>query len=1232
MKVKINSIVIIMIAVSILLSGQLYAALNVWHPLQPELSPAQPDIEILEESSDHLIVRMNISGIYIDQITEDKEVYQKLHFSSIGDVSKSIEGEPLLPMLTKTISIPENKNASVKIISVDWQYFGDFNLFPRQLPRRDDGSLPGAFIKSEDAYSLKSMIPDENVGIGRIKGWGGVAVAPLTITPLRYIPSTQRLEIASSITVRIDFTPGNPHNIVKPSRSSARMNKLHQLSILNPPALVDLPLDSDENEPIRMLVIVREEALETAQPLIDFHHERGLRTEVWIGDDIEDEYEIKDRVIEMYQEGLEYLFLIGDAYTRNDDSVPIHFWDPEDPGWQDEDDTRSHSDNWYICLDEPDGDGFEDHLPDLSVGRLVYDRDSINELEVQVNKIMSYLNWGWEQNNDGDWLSRAILVAHRELDNREGGRHFIMAKQAIAAYNYSQPHPEFITFYGTDNNATNEAIIETINGEGCILFNFRGHGDNNAWSPWNARGQRWDIDEVNQLENANSPFILISSACWTGNIATHNGECLMESFQKQDAGGSMAAHGCIISTYTRGNGYFDSTLFKGWFDEGLNDIGYAEIWAMSEMVNHWADDWYAVIGRMNMRAYAWQGDPALEIRLTQPQDMEINIPEWFNLGIERISAGINLNNEPLEDAKICIRGNDDEIYVVGTSDANGRLTLVFETPIEEAMLLSWTAYHRLGLPASGVITVLDSAGSIEGTVTSLANEEPIEGALVRIAAFDLERLTDDEGNYNFWNIPATEHVIEVSAMGYISETTEVLVIEDSTHSVNFELRNSVFSADSLEITQHLEENESQRRHFIFTNSGTGELIWSAVLEYIQKYEEFEVINDFHFAEATNDNKINGAEYINGKFYITGSHDNADPNYIYVIDDNSGEMIHRYNQPDGCGGSGIQDLAFDGENLYGGCGSYIYVINLEGELVRSFEGTYNPNSALTFDEDYNLWVGSNNQALYKIDTDGSVLDTIPNELPVKALAWYPNADEGYKLLMFVSDATENQVLLYRANPETHDVRFLTNLTTVDENLITSNGLTVSMSYNPLGWTLLGTVIDGEERIVRAWHLSDNNDWLRFNPDSGRVEPDEDDMITFIFTAPDNSDGMSFRSTFRIETNSLDQTIELPILLEVGFNSIPDEREKHNPVAFTLGKAYPNPFNAKTVIPVELPVAGRLEAYIYDISGRRILELASGKYFAGRHEFVFTAEDLASGVYLLRVDFNGSHAVQKVVLLR
>ncbi|MBS1262102.1 MAG: hypothetical protein MAG453_01441 [Calditrichaeota bacterium] len=89
----------------------------------------------------------------------------------------------------------------------------------------------------------------------------------------------------------------------------------------------------------------------------------------------------------------------------------------------------------------------------------------------------------------------------------------------------------------------------------------------------------------------------------------------------------------------------------------------------------------------------------------------------------------------------------------------------------------------------------------------------------------------------------------------------------------------------------------------------------------------------------------------------------------------------------------------------------------------------------------------------------------------------------------------------------------------------------------------------------------------------------------------------------------------------------------PGEFALAGAYPNPFNPETKLAVSLPEAAELTVTVYNVRGRQVASLASGRYRAGTHEFVFDGSALASGLYFVRVSVPGElDAVKKVTLLR
>jgi photosystem II stability/assembly factor-like uncharacterized protein len=88
----------------------------------------------------------------------------------------------------------------------------------------------------------------------------------------------------------------------------------------------------------------------------------------------------------------------------------------------------------------------------------------------------------------------------------------------------------------------------------------------------------------------------------------------------------------------------------------------------------------------------------------------------------------------------------------------------------------------------------------------------------------------------------------------------------------------------------------------------------------------------------------------------------------------------------------------------------------------------------------------------------------------------------------------------------------------------------------------------------------------------------------------------------------------------------------PATFALAKPYPNPFNPVTIIRFTQPVRSQVNLSVFDISGRQVAELVNGWRDAGVHEVEFDASDLASGVYLCRLQAGSFSATQKMVLMK
>lgn len=78
------------------------------------------------------------------------------------------------------------------------------------------------------------------------------------------------------------------------------------------------------------------------------------------------------------------------------------------------------------------------------------------------------------------------------------------------------------------------------------------------------------------------------------------------------------------------------------------------------------------------------------------------------------------------------------------------------------------------------------------------------------------------------------------------------------------------------------------------------------------------------------------------------------------------------------------------------------------------------------------------------------------------------------------------------------------------------------------------------------------------------------------------------------------------------------------------ASPNPFNPSTAIRFELPQAAFVRVQVYDLAGRQVAALANDWRDAGFHEVQFDGSQLASGIYLCRMEAGDFTAVQKLLL--
>jgi len=78
--------------------------------------------------------------------------------------------------------------------------------------------------------------------------------------------------------------------------------------------------------------------------------------------------------------------------------------------------------------------------------------------------------------------------------------------------------------------------------------------------------------------------------------------------------------------------------------------------------------------------------------------------------------------------------------------------------------------------------------------------------------------------------------------------------------------------------------------------------------------------------------------------------------------------------------------------------------------------------------------------------------------------------------------------------------------------------------------------------------------------------------------------------------------------------------------------PNPFRGSTTITYDLARTQPVRLSMWDVSGTRVAVLLDETLQAGRHEYVFRADGLPSGVYFVRLETPSGRAAHKVTLTR
>jgi hypothetical protein len=84
-------------------------------------------------------------------------------------------------------------------------------------------------------------------------------------------------------------------------------------------------------------------------------------------------------------------------------------------------------------------------------------------------------------------------------------------------------------------------------------------------------------------------------------------------------------------------------------------------------------------------------------------------------------------------------------------------------------------------------------------------------------------------------------------------------------------------------------------------------------------------------------------------------------------------------------------------------------------------------------------------------------------------------------------------------------------------------------------------------------------------------------------------------------------------------------------FALKSIVPNPSNGRTEIAWSLPRAGKVDLMVFDVAGREVARLASGRAAGGSHTTTWNGM-APPGLYLVRLRHDGRQTTRRIFLRR
>ena len=642
-----------------------------------------PKSEIKIENQS-VIINYSISEVNVDNLINSSGTFYRV--SIPGHIPSTIPGKPELPVFSRLIAIPDGSGFKIKISDIKSTKITPSSkkieglLYPAQESEtKQVQQVKSQFSIDKKIYALRGIIASDTVRIEPLGILRSNKLANLYISPVRYNPRSNSIEVITSMTIEIVFS--NAPNIISKSLSSqsGSFNSTLDKGVLNfNPGEV---IPGYSTKPVKMVIVTDIAFKKQLAPFLKWKTQKGFKLQVIYkgsGRPGSDYISIRDTLTRIYKSAgandppPEYLLIIGDVKR-------IPYYGAGGSG--------NVTDMYYA---EFDGNG--DYIPEMYVGRLPA-ADTI-ELKTVINKIIQYEKFQYADTNN--FYSRAIVSAGYDAGyaNYMNGQikyatsNYLTAANKIQEYHFNYPQ----------SYTSKDSIIKLIN-KGTSFINYTGHGEALGWLHLNIK-----TPDIQSFVNKNMYPFVISNACSTADfsLAGSFGPRMELSADK----GAIGFIGCSNDSYWDEDYYWAVGPGIISADPTYEGSGLGAYDRMFHTHGESPADWYFTMGQINYagnlavsasnsprKKYYWEtynliGDPSVIPIIGKPGTFNLSLPDTLPNGIKSLT----LNTDPY--AYVAI-SHFDTLWDASNASNSGSVVLNMPGISNDSCLLVVTGQNKV---------------------------------------------------------------------------------------------------------------------------------------------------------------------------------------------------------------------------------------------------------------------------------------------------------------------------------------------------------------------------------------------------------------------------------------------------------------------------------------------------------------------------------------------------------